>query len=59
MKVYWILSLILWVSACASQASHEVRCDARLQPINLPEPKSSAAAAPTLPVAPMSPRSLP
>lgn len=46
MRICWILSLILWVSACASQASHEVRCDARLQPINLPKPKSSAIAAP-------------
>jgi len=46
MKICWILSVILWVSACASQASHEVRCDARLQPINLPKPKSSAVVAP-------------
>ena len=59
MKVLLTLSLFLWVSGCASQASHEVRCDVRLQPINLPMPKSSAAAAPALPVAPMSPRSLP
>jgi len=46
MKILWTLSLVLWVSACASRESHEVGCDSRLQPINLPKPKSSAVVTP-------------
>ncbi len=46
MKILLTLSLILWLSACASGESHEVRCDTRLQPINLPKPKNSAVVAP-------------
>jgi hypothetical protein len=42
----WILSVIFLVSACASREPQEVRCDGRLQPINLPKSKSSALVAP-------------
>jgi len=38
MKNRWILLLILCLSACAS---HELRCDGRLQPINLPKGNAS------------------
>jgi len=33
MRMILMLGVVLWVSACAS---HGVRCDAKLQPINPP-----------------------
>ncbi len=33
MRIILMLGVFLWVSACAP---HEVRCDAKLQPINTP-----------------------
>jgi hypothetical protein len=46
MKTLLTLSVIFLVSACASREPQEVRCDIRLQPINLPKSKSSALVAP-------------
>jgi len=43
MKNRWIALLLLCLTACAS---HELRCDGRLQPINLPKAKASTLAAP-------------
>lgn len=49
MKEMWILTMICTLSACASD---EVRCDGRLQPINLPRPRIAAPATQADPAAP-------
>jgi hypothetical protein len=44
MKMPLFLPLMVALSGCASL---EVRCDGRVQPINLPRPRIAASAAPT------------
>jgi hypothetical protein len=48
MRVF--ISLALFLTACAS---HDVRCDGHLQPINQPEPRAQPAQSPALPPRPL------
>ena len=50
MRVF--ISLALFLTACAS---HDVRCDGRLQPINQPEPRAQPAQSPVPPLPPTRP----
>jgi len=47
-----LIGLSLLLTACAS---HDARCDGRLQPINQPEPHAQPTQSPVLPLAPTRP----